>query len=376
MTVVTAFPHYAQPDGRNEYSGKFFAKENRNGVTVSRTYVYTVPKGSLWRRLLYHASFNVSSTLAAVPVRKPDIVLADAPTLWSGLPLLVKAIFPRIPFIYTVHDIYPDILVRLGMLNNSRLIHFIDRVERFFYGKAAQVSVLSEGFKDNLVRKNVPQDKITVIPACVDVEFIRPLPRENQWRKKWGLTGKFVILYAGNMGLSQGLDTILQAAQLLAAYPDIAFVFVGDGATRVSTEARAQEEGLMNVTFSPFLPREDVPFVYALADLCLVALKRGIVVESVPSKTYTIMASGRPVIATVDRHTEVGSLLEQTQCGLCVEPENAEALAQSVLRLYKDDELRNEMGQRGRDFVVEHFSRSVASQKYYRLIEQFARQGS
>jgi colanic acid biosynthesis glycosyl transferase WcaI len=371
VTVITAFPHYAGSAALMQHSRRFFEEERLNGVHILRTYVYTVPKGSLWRRLLYHASFNFFSTLAALRTGKPDIVLADAPTLWSGLPLLVMAILPRVPFVYVVHDIYPDVLLRLGVLTNPRLISLIERVERFFYDRAVQVSVLSPGFKENLARKGVPEDKITIIPACVDVEFIRPLPRENELRQRWGLADKFVVLYAGNIGLSQGLDIALEAAKSLIHHPDIVFALVGEGATRQALQAAAEESGLSNVRFFSFLPREEVPLIYALADICLVSLKRDIVVESVPSKTYTIMASGRPIIATVDPNTEVGRLLDQAHCGLCAEPENAEALSRAIMQLYQDDLLRKDMGRRSRDFVVEQYSRQVASKQYHRLVRHF-----
>ena len=371
VTVVTAFPHYAGSEAWYRKSKRLIEEDQLDGVHVLRTYVYTVPKGSLWRRLLYHASFNVFSTLAALRAGKPDIVLADAPTLWSGLPLMVMAILPRVPFVYVVHDIYPDVLLRLEVLTNRRLISLIERVERFFYDRAVQVSVLSPGFKENLLRKGVPEDKIVMIPACVDVEFIRPLPRENELRDRWGLANKFVVLYAGNIGLSQGLDIALEAAKLLIHYPDIVFALVGEGATKPVLQAMAEENGLSNVRFFPFQPRENVPLIYALADVCLVSLKCNIVVESVPSKTYTIMASGRPIIAIVDQNTETGCLLTQAQCGLCTKPENADALAQAILRLYEDDSLRNDMGRRGRDFVVEHYSRQVASKQYHTLIQHF-----
>lgn len=375
VTVVTGFPHYAGSDAWYQHSRRLFEEDRLNGVRIVRTYVYTVPKSSLWRRLLYHASFNIFSTLAALRVGKPDIVLADAPTLWSGLPLLVTAIFPRVPFIYIVHDIYPDVLIRLGVLTNPRLVNLIERIERFFYDRCAQVSVLSDGFKANLVRKGVPEDKIAIIPACIDVEFIRPLPPENELRERWELAGKFVVLYAGNIGFSQGLDIVLEAAKLLIHYPEIVFALVGEGATKSALQAKAAENGLGNVRFFSFQPRENVPLIYALADVCLVSLKRDIIVESVPSKTYTIMSSGRPIIATVDRNTEVGCLLAQAQCGLCIEPENADALAQAILRLFNDDALRNDMGSRGRGFVVEHYSRQVASNQYNTLIQRFVDKG-
>ena len=370
VTVVTAFPHYAGADAAYPKAHRFLEEERRHGVRIRRTYVYTVPQKSLWRRLLYHASFNLWATWAALRTAKPDIVLADAPTLWSGLPLVVLSILPRVPFIYVVHDIYPDVLVRLGVLSSRRLVQLIERVEQFFYRRASRVSVLSAGFKENLVRKGVPADKIAIIPACVDSEFVQPQPRDNALRQRWGLDGQFVVLYAGNVGLSQGLDSVLDAAQALRGCPDIVFVLVGEGATKPALQALAQERHLGNIRFYPFQAREDVPQVYALADVCLVSLKRDIVVESVPSKTYTIMASGRPIVATVDACTEVGRLLEQAHCGVCVEPENGHALAQAILQLYQDAGLREEMGCRGRAFVVEHYSRQVAAQQYYTLIER------
>jgi len=316
-------------------------------------------------------SINVSSTIAALGVSKPDIVLAEAPTLWSGLPLLVKAIVPKVPFIYVVHDIYPDVLFRLGVLRNPWLVNLIERVERIFYDRSARVSVLSDGFKENLIRKGVPKDKIVIIPVCTDIEFFRPHPRDNELRKRWGLGNKFVVLYAGNLGLSQGLDTVLEVARRVIDKPDILFVLVGDGATKRALQAIAEVNGLSNVKFFPFQPREEVPLIYALADICLVALKPDIVVESVPSKTYTIMANGRPVIASVDKRTETGRLLDQAQCGLCVEPGNGGALEQAILLLYENDSLRRNMGRGGRDFVVEHYARHVAANQYYTLIQQF-----
>ncbi|BDG06318.1 glycosyltransferase family 4 protein [Anaeromyxobacter oryzae] len=373
VTVATAFPHYAGAERRWEGPRGLFVSREQNGVKVTRSYVYRVPRSSTWGRLLYHASFNVFATIAALRATKPDVVLADAPSLWSGLPLFVHAIFPRVPFIYTVHDIYPDVLIRLGVVRDGVLASAIDRVERFFYARSAKVSVLTPGFKENLVRKRVPPDKIAVIPACVDVDFVRPLPADNEVRREMGLEGRFVVLYAGNIGMSQDLDTLLDAARLLAGDPRVVFVLVGEGPRKAELEARVRADGLGNVRFSPFLPRERVPLLYATADVALVSLKREIVTESVPSKTYTIMASGRPIVATVDPRTEVGSLLEQARCGLCVDPGDARALADAILRLERDDALRADMGARGRAFVVENYSRQVASRSYLELIRGLAK---
>jgi colanic acid biosynthesis glycosyl transferase WcaI len=376
VTVVTAFPHYGGADAAaNGAHARLPSSERRNGVRVLRSWIYTVPRSSLWRRLLYHASFNITSTLAAMRAARPDVVLGDAPTLWSGLPLLVHAVLRRTPFVYTVHDVYPDILVKLGVLRNARAVAAIDRVERFFYRRAVKVSVLTDGFKEALLRKEVPAAKIDVIPACVDVEHIRPLPKENALRQRLGLAGKFVVLYAGNLGMSQGLETVLDAAERLTAEPRVTFAFVGEGPSRAGLEARARDRGLRNVVFTSFFPREEVPLVYAMADVSLVALKHEIVGESVPSKTYTIMASGRPVVATVNPRTEVGAILARAGCGCCVPPEDAGSLADAISSLLHDGALREAMGARGRSFAVEHYGREVASRRYLEIVRDAARGG-
>jgi colanic acid biosynthesis glycosyl transferase WcaI len=373
VTVITGFPHYAGSNRKFKYPRNFFMKYSSNGVKILRTYIYPMPKSSALRRLFHYGSFNFFSTMAAFAAEKPNIFLADAPLLWSGMPLLMRAISMQIPFIYVVHDIYPDVLLRLGVVSNKGFLKLFGEVENFFYKKASKVSVLSEGFSENLVRKGIPKDKIAIIPACVDTDFIRPLPRENEIRSKWKLENKFVILYAGNFGLSQGLDTILDSAGILNAFKDILFVFVGGGATRDALIGVAEKRGLSNVRFFPFEPREGVPWVYGLADICLVSLKRNIIVESVPSKSYTIMASGRPMIATVDSNTEVGRLINEVQCGLLVEPENPYALSQAIKEIYENRLLGEEMGKRGRDYVVKNFSRGVAAMDYYKLVRTFAK---
>jgi colanic acid biosynthesis glycosyl transferase WcaI len=370
VTVITGVPNYDVNEIDPKYRGKLFFEEERNGVRLIRTYVYLVPKKALWGRLLYHGSFNVLATLAELRLKKPDIILADAPILWSGLPLFIGSVFRRVPFIYIIHDIYPDVLSRLGYLNNPLALKIIGEFEKFYYRRARKVTVISEGFRQNLLSKGVPDEKITIIPITADVDFIQPLPRENGLRKEWGLQGKFVVLYAGNMGLSQGLEVVLDAASQLKDCPEIQFVLVGEGATRPDLEARAAQAHLDNVRFFPFKPREEVPQVYAAADVSLVCLKPEIVVESVPSKTYTIMASQRPIIAAVDASSEVGRLLDQVQCGWATPPGDANALAQAILRLYRDKDQQDIMGENGRRYVVENYSRQMSSEKYRALIQE------
>ncbi len=370
VTVVAGIPHYGNARKLYPYPRRLFAREVINGVRILRIFVFDVPKSSLSRRLLYHAFFNLFSTIAALFAGRSDVILADAPSLWSGLPLLTQAIIPGKPYIYIIHDIYPEVLVKLQVLHNQRMIKFIDQIEGFFYRHASQISVLSDGFKKNLLEKGVPERKIAVIPVCVDADFVQPMDCDPGLCQEWDLESKYVVLYAGNMGLSQGLENVVEAARQLTRFPDIALVLVGEGASKPGLQKLVSQYGLANIHFYPFQPREKVPQIYSLAHVCLVSLNPSIVTESVPSKTFTIMAACRPIIATVDPNTEVGRLLDVAGCGLRVDPEKPNSLAEAVIRLYHDRDLGEKMGKLGRNFVVSHFSRGVASEYYHHLILQ------
>ncbi len=373
VRVVTGFPNYGGADELYPHPKRLVARDKWNGVPLLRVFLWKVPRGSLLLRMVYHVWYNFIATLAALWEPKVDVVVADAPILWGGLPLLVKAILPRTPFIYVVNDIYPDVLVKLGMLSNPRLIGWIERIEKFYYDHASAVVVISEGFKQNLLNKGVPENKVSVVPISVDSTFFIPHPKENALRDQWNLNGKFVVLYAGNIGFSQGLEVVLEAAKKCRDHPEIIFVIVGEGSTKPGLQEKAAQEGLENVVFFPFQPREVVPQIYAMADVCLVTLKKEIVVESVPSKTYTILASGRPLIATVDPGTEVWNLVNQTRCGVCIEPENADELAKEVIGFYRNPDAANEMGVRGREYAVANCSRMVAASQYHAVVKRIAK---
>jgi len=368
VSVVAGLPHHGRQHVWPEYSGRILHLCSENGVLLARSYVYA-RKAKLWQRALYHGSLNTLGLLNTLRLPKPDVVIAEGPVLWSGLPLLARGVLGKIPFIYVVQDIYPDIAVRLGALSNRRMIEWFDRTEHFFYRRCAYISVLSEGLKETLRRKGVPEQKIVVIPACVDVETVRPLSGDNKFRQAWRLQDKFVVLFTASLGIPQGLENVVQAAHCLRHLDRIAVVFVGEGVAKPGLEAMVRELGLSNVYFFPLQPREDVPSVFALADVSLVSLRREIVAESVPSKTYSIMASGRPVIATVQSGTEVARLLENAECGLRVEPSDPEALAAAIWRLHQDPGLCRAMGEAGRRYVTEHCSREVATRLYRDLID-------
>jgi len=369
VTVVTAFPHYASNVIDRRYLGRLIQQDEHNGIRIIRTYLYTSPKKQRFLvRFLNYVSFNVLSTLAGVFAGPQDVILAPSPPLTIGLSAYFISRIKGIPYIYNVQDIYPDVVVKLGILKNPLAIAFSHRLERFVYKHALHITILSEGFRKNLISKGVPSKKLTIIPNFVDTEFIYPMPQDNGFRRRFGLEGKFIVLYAGNIGHSQDLESVLECATLLNAKDDIIFVIVGNGSRKPFLEERSRQLKISNVIFIPFQPWEAVPEIYAAADISLVTLRKGIAQDSVPSKVYTIMASGRPIIASVDEGSDVWQLVKQVRCGLCIEPESPKVLAEAISNLYGDSALRENMGKNGRMHVIQYYTPKAIGQQYHKLL--------
>jgi colanic acid biosynthesis glycosyl transferase WcaI len=270
--------------------------------------------------------------------------------------------------VYNVQDVYPDVVIRLGILKRPIAIAASRFLELFIYRRAAGITVLTEGFRRNLIAKGVPPEKIAVIPNFADPGFIRPLPASASLRTRWGLDGKFVAMHAGNLGHSQNVETLLEAAAILTSDPEIELVIVGNGSRRDELEQHARRRQLANVRFVPFVPRADVPALYATADVGLVALKAGVAAESVPSKVYSIMASARPVVAALDRDSDSWKFIVDRQCGVCVEPADARGLAEAIRRFKSEPRQRVDAGMNGRRTVLESFTPREIALQYHALL--------
>lgn len=376
VTVLTSFPHYNCDEVWPEYRRRLFQRDRVGNVNVIRSYIFVPHKRSGWQRILNYLSFNISSTLSGLFAGKQDVIFAMSPPLTIGLTAFVLGLLKRIPFCYNLQDIWPEVAVKLGMLRGQRLIAFFEAMEKFIYRHSRRIFAISDEFKANLTAKGVSADKIEVIPNFTDTEFIKPMEKANAFSLANGLADKFTVLYAGNVGLSQGLEVILDAAEQLKDRREIVFAIVGEGSCRDDLIADAARRGLQNVKLLPFQPESDVPMVYATADVALIPLKAGITENSVPCKTYSIMAAAKPYIAGVDTGSTVWKLTDQVGCGVCVEPENGRALAEAVLKLQADAEARNRMGAKGRQFVEHNFARETVTDRYRASLESLVEKRS
>jgi len=367
VSLVCAVPHYPSGLVASEYRGRLVWRENRNGVDVTRVWVPSLDRRRLPFRLLSFACYQMLATVVALG-RRHDVLCVSSPALETYLPFFVSHLLLRQPVVYSVHEIYPDIGVKLGYFKNRSVIRVLDRLERWCCGKARCVRALSEGYKKQLEAKGVPSSKLAVIWDWIDTDFLQPMPRRNTFSAQWDLDSPFVLMYAGNLGSTQGLEYVVEAARLLADEPAIRFVLVGDGIAKQSLQDSVRRAGLSNVQFIPFQPRESLPLVLASADVLLNTVKKGVGTDTVPSKLYSIMASARPVIATIDSGTDTWDLIQRAQCGVSVEPNDARALTKAIQELYRDEAFRTRLGGNGRTYVTRHHSKEAACREFHQLL--------
>jgi len=370
VTVVTSMPHYGRREIPPEYHGRLLHHSNFNGVDLWRTFVYVPPNPSGFQRSINYLSYTFMSVVGGLMAKKPDVILCVNPPITVGFSGWLLGLARGAPLVFNVQDVWPDCLVIIDQLRSPLLINVFKHLEKFIYRVSARVTVLSEGMKENLTRKGVPAEKIVVIPNWANVETIRPVERENSFRVAHGLNGEFVVMFAGNLGFIAMLDKVLDAAKLLENEPHIKFLIVGAGNAKAGLVSRAGELGLKNVCFLPTQPQEVLPQMLGAADLSLVTLNQRLGQLNVPSKTCSIMASARPVLAAVPENSEIARLVKVADCGVNVPPEDPQSLSQAIRQLSSQPDKLRTYGANGRRYVEEHLPRRRLTALYHDLLQQ------
>jgi colanic acid biosynthesis glycosyl transferase WcaI len=367
VTTLVAVPHFPSGHVASEHRVGLWRWSKENGVQICRVRIPSGDRANLGHRLWTFIVFQILTTLVGLR-QSYDVALITNPALETWLPFFSLVGLRRKPAIWAVWDVYPDVGVRLGIFRQRAIIGLVKAMEDYCLRRARIVQVLAPEFTAALTPRGVPAERIVLIPPWLDTDFIRPLPRDNEFAQEYGLNGRCVVMYAGNLGYSQGLEHVLNAAQLLAADTRLHFVFVGDGANRATLQEQVAALGLINVSFIPFQPHERLPQVLASSDIALISLRRGIGQDSLPSKVYPVLASGRPIVAVVDKGCGLWKLVENVGAGLCVEPENPTRLARAIQTLQTSAELRAEMADRGREYAAQHHSRQAAAAEFERAL--------
>lgn len=378
LHIVTSLPWYQHHAIEPGWGGRAIRHTDTEWGRITRVHPFPTDKSNVPARALAFAGFTALSGMAGLVSRsRPDVVLAMSPPLTLGAAGLAAAKAHRVPFVFNIQDVFPDVAVEVGAITNPQVIAAASWLERETYLRADAVTVLSDDLRDNVAAKIAGRrgaagspDKVRVIPNFIDTEWIRPAPKENAYRRDHGLVGKTVVMYAGNVGYSQSLELVLAAATHLVHDPDVVFVINGGGSARADLEVRAA--GLPNVRFVDMQPKDRLPEVAAAADVHVVPLRAGLARSSVPSKLYTILAAGRPVVASVDAGTEVARTVEGAGAGIAVPPDDPEAFSKAIERLVQAPGEAEAMGLAGRRFVERWASPAAVAEAYDDLFTELA----
>ncbi len=339
------------------------------GGAVVRTWGTRLPKSNLLGRLVNLGSYYVLAVAASLSLDRPDVVVAETdPPLLGLLGALLKIRWGS-RFLYYCQDLYPDIAEATGGIRNRALLWMLEHANRVAYAKADAIVVLGDDMKRRVLKKGVADDKIAVIPNWIDCEKIRP-HGGNSTRSRFG--DKFVVMYAGNFGLSQQLEVILAAAESLRADQRILFVMVGDGARRQWLQDEARSKGLGNFEILPHHPRETIGDLLASADLHLIPLMAGAAGCLVPSKVYGILAAGRPFVAMMEDFADVARLATEHRVGFVTSPGDVDGLVTTIRNVLSDPGELKEMGRRARRLAEQQFDRRVVTRRFAQMLEAVA----
>ena len=374
LHVVTALPWYVHHKVEPAWAGKLVRTERTAWGSITRVNPFPTDKRSIPQRAAAFAAFSVLAGLTGLRGGRVDGVLSMSPPLTLGLTGWGMHLVRRGPAVFNVQDVFPDVAVELGAITNQRVIAVARWLERVTYQRSAAVTVLSGDLRDNLAAK-VPaahRDKIRVIPNFVDTVAISPADRRTAYRRELGIGDETVVLYAGNVGFSQSLHLLVHAATELRHDPSVVFLVNGGGSALESVKADVAAAGLTNVRFAPYQPRERLAEVLATGDIHLVPLKAGLARSSVPSKSYSILAAGRPLLASVDPGTEVATMVDRAGCGVAVAPDDPVAFTAALRGLLADPTGCAAMGAAGRRWVEAWASPADVAAAYEALFEELA----
>jgi colanic acid biosynthesis glycosyl transferase WcaI len=375
VTVCTTFPYYPQWRTWDGWRGRIRALQERNGVRIRRFRIYVPARVTPLRRILHEGSFIAASIAGAVGAQRPDVILTLSPPL--GLALAAISLSRRwgTPYVFHVADLQPDAAVELGMLRQRNLAHALYALERLAYRRAAMVSTLTDAMRKRLLAKGLPEHKVVLAPDwAAPALFSIPLTSGGAaFRSHNHLDGRVLVVHAGNMGVKQGLEVVVEAAAIARKQnPELMFLLVGDGAMRARLEESSRALALENLRILPLLPSGEFHELLAAADLCLISQQRCVADNVFPSKLMTLLAAGKPVVASLSGGSEGARVLNQSGAGVCCEPENPAALLAAIAALGCDRERRDAMAASGRTWAALHWNRDAILREFEACLQRVA----
>ncbi|WHY12585.1 glycosyltransferase family 4 protein [Peribacillus frigoritolerans] len=355
--VVTGMPNYPSGRIKDEYKKKIFCFEKIDGINVSRYYVYVSKKRNTLNRMLNYFSLVLSSLFFLLKRREIDIIITSSPPLFLGLTGVIMSKIKKIPHVFDIRDIWPEVAVEIGELKEgSKVYKIMKRIEKIIYKNSDILTVVTKGKKTNLIKNGVEANKIKLVSNGFDEEFLE-IPINKDIAERYNLIGKFNFLYAGIIGIAQGIDIIIESAEKLKFNNEIQFVLVGNGVELERMKNLVREKKLSNVIFTGEQPHNNIRSFLHYSNVALVPLKSEALKDSVPTKLYEALGAGRPVILSASGDSV--EVVKESRGGLVVKPGDIDSFVKAIEKLYKDKDFYEDCTINSKEYVIKNYSRTA-----------------
>jgi glycosyltransferase involved in cell wall biosynthesis len=343
-------------------------RERHDGVEIIRVNSTAYDRRQLWRRAVNYMTFLAESFREGLRAERPDVILAMTdPPIIADVALVLARRF-RVPLVVVSQDVFPEIAVELNRLKNPAVIAVLRAAIRYYLKRADRVVAIGDTMRRRLEEKGAVPSRVRIIPNWVDTGVLQPQTRQNSWAKDNDLSDRFVVMHSGNVGHAQNLDALVRAATFLRDIDDLAIVIVGAGARHLDLVELAARLEVEQVRFLPYQPREMLSLSLSAADVHVVGLARRLAGYVVPSRLYGVLSVGRPVIVAADADSETAHVVDSIGCGVVIPPGRPDLLASTIRDAYDGRLPLEEMGARGRSWVVQEADREVAIERYRRVL--------
>ncbi|KPZ52386.1 putative teichuronic acid biosynthesis glycosyltransferase TuaH [Pseudoalteromonas sp. P1-13-1a] len=370
VTIITGAPNFPEGKVFDGYRNSWYSKSYLDGIEVRRVKTYITANEGFMKRILDFLSFMITSFIAGLFVKKPDVIVGTSPQFFTAVSAWALSAVRFKPFIFELRDIWPASITAVGAMKDSIAIRILEKLEMFLYKRAGSIISVTNAFKKELIERGVDGDKIDVVLNGVDLAKYQPVSvKDNEFSKRYNLEGKFVAGYIGTHGMAHGLEAIVEVAEQLKENDDIRILFAGGGAARKKVVDLVAEKELSNVVLIDRQPKEMMPIIWSLCDISLVPLVNNDLFRTViPSKIFECMGMGIPTVMSVPEG-EATQIIRETASGLVVESENVEQIKNAILYIYSDNKVYRNM-RLGSISSAPKFSRTTNAQLMLDIFEK------
>ena len=369
ISVLTAMPNYPEMIVKNGYKNKFYFFEEMEGIKIYRSYIFVKKTKSIIFRLLNYFSFVFSSFLTGLfKTHSYNFIFCESPPIFLGITAVILSKIKKARLIFNVSDLWPESAEKLGLVKNKFLLNITTKLEEFIYKNSFLITGQTQGIVKNISTR-FPQKKVYWLKNGVEINSLDSVKTNNEWRKQNNFENHdFLLIYAGILGYAQGLETIIYAAEKLQKYPNIKFLFFGDGPEKSKLVLLKNNLGINNIYFHMPVSKNEIRQIIKSVDAAIIPLKKiELFKGAIPSKILEVLALGKPILLGVNGEARE-LFINSGNCGLYFEPENSEALAENILKLYESEGLLNQLGNNGNDYIKDNFNSEQIAEDLWNLL--------